>query len=491
MDDFRLNYRKEIKQKLKDGKELSSIGDDGKIGSRNYILNDLLDGSKILRNFLSETKNRKDIHESNEVKELKTDSIFTSTDYWYWDPKFDNGKGWSKFLNYNDIIFGFGGLDGCSILFSNKEFCVSSGIGLFRKTYIFELDVLDLLSFQERKTGGFFKKISSGDQIMLGNNEIGTSTLKSHKKLNNILNELKTFFHESWDNLKEEKERKIKEKQDIINRIQKEKKERDRIEKEKWLNREEELRIQEIKRKEVLKKDISDVSKEFDTDSDGIIDFNQGQDDFMNLLKKHQGSIIENDQNHITKFIQVSNYLKTKRENIQKQFEKIKSSKNSNQLKEYIGVLKNQIDTFNLLSYNSMIMIISLVEKDLITFNEIYLTFDKLNIFNSNWENEVSNKLVNIDSKLDDLIFSINKMETSITNEILKMSIMSQINMNRLNKSVSHGNMMMNESLKGLNSSLSSNLKSIGSKMNLNNVLTGINTYQLYTLNKNTRSLRR
>jgi|TARA_B100001093_G_C26337371_1_gene804535 hypothetical protein len=160
-------------------------------------------------------------------------------------------------------------------------------------------------------------------------------------------------------------------------------------------------------------------------------------------------------------------------------------------LKEYIGVLKNQIDTFNLLSYNSMIMIISLVEKDLITFNEIYLTFDKLNIFNSNWENEVSNKLVNIDSKLDDLIFSINKMETSITNEILKMSIMSQINMNRLNKSVSHGNMMMNESLKGLNSSLSSNLKSIGSKMNLNNVLTGINTCQLYTLNKNTRSLRR
>ena len=40
------------------------------------------------------------------------------------------------------------------------------------------------------------------------------------------------------------------------------------------------------------------------------------------------------------------------------------------------------------------------------------------------------------------------------------------------------------------NSSLSSNLKSIGSKLNLNNLLTGINTYQLYTLNKNTKSLR-
>ncbi len=140
-----------------------------------------------------------------------------------------------------------------------------------------------------------------------------------------------------------------------------------------------------------------------------------------------------------------------------------------------------------------MIMIISLVEKDLLTFNEIYLTLDKLNIFNSNWENEVSNKLENIGSKLDDLMFSINKMEISITNEILKMSIMNQINLNRLNKTVktvSQGNMMINDSLKSLNSSLSSNLKSIGSKINLNNLLTGINTYQLYTLNKNTKSLR-
>ncbi len=235
---------------------------------------------------------------------------------------------------------------------------------------------------------------------------------------------------------------------------------------------------------------MSNILDEFDSDKDGIIDFNQGKDDFMNLLKKHQVSIIEIDQNHITKFIQVSNYLKTKRENIQKQFEKIKTSKNNSQMNEYIGVLKNQIDTFNLLSYNSMIMIISLVEKDLITFNEIYLTFDKLNIFNSNWENEVSNKLENIGSKLDDLMFSINKMEISITNEILKMSLMNEFQMNRLNKTVSQGSMKINDSLKGLNSSLSSNLKSIGSKLNLNNLLTGINTYQLYTLNKNTKSLR-
>ena len=210
----------------------------------------------------------------------------------------------------------------------------------------------------------------------------------------------------------------------------------------------------------------------------------------MNLLKKHQKTIIQVDQNHITKLIQVSNYLKTKRGNIQTQFEKIKNSRNSKQLNEFTGILKNQIDTFNLLNYNSLIIIISLVEGDLITFNEIYLTFDKLNIFNSNWENQVSEKLNNIDSKLDEVIYSINKMELSIVNEILGMSIMNQVQMNRLNKNVKEGNMMIDENLSRLNSSLSSNLKSIDSTLKVGNLISTINTYQNYKINKNTKSLR-
>ena len=151
-----------------------------------------------------------------------------------------------------------------------------------------------------------------------------------------------------------------------------------------------------------------------------MIDFIQGEDDFMNLLKKHQKTIIEHDKNHIKKFIQISKYLKTKRENIQFQFQKISKSKNIIEVKKCVGVLKNQMDTFNLLNYNSLIMIISIVEDDLITFNEIYLTFDKLNIYSSNWENEVSTKLNKIDLKLGNLISSINKMELSIVYEIMK-----------------------------------------------------------------------
>ena len=275
-------------------------------------------------------------------------------------------------------------------------------------------------------------------------------------------------FHDNWTDRKLLLN--IKKIKSIYNRI-------------KNLPSEEELKIIEDKKKKEkkkLNKEISIILNEFDNDNDGTIDFNQGKDDFMNLLKKHQATILEIDQKHITKFIQVSNYLKTKRENIQKQFEKIKKSKNIKQLKDLVGILKNQLDTFNLLSYNSMLMIISLAKNDHITFNEIYLTFDKLNIFNSNWENEVSNKLESIDSKLDDLMLTINNMELSIKNEILKMSIMNQIHMNRLNKS----NLTLNDSLKELNTSLSSDLKNVGSKLNLTNLLTGIQTYQMYKINK-------
>jgi hypothetical protein len=292
--------------------------------------------------------------------------------------------------------------------------------------------------------------------------------------------------------LKEEeniKEDKLKEQERLKEEQRKKQEEQKR---QKYLNekekKSEEKRLKNLERKKILQEGITKFIKEFDSDKDGIIDFNQGGDDFMNLLKKHQKTIIQVDQNHITKLIQVSNYLKTKRGNIQTQFEKIKNSRNSKQLNEFTGILKNQIDTFNLLNYNSLIMIISLVEGDLITFNEIYLTFDKLNIFNSNWENQVSDNLNNIDSKLDEVIYSINKMELSIVNEILGMSIMNQVQMNRLNKNVKEGNMMIDENLSRLNSSLSSNLKSINSTIKVGNLISTINTYQNYKTNRRLNS---
>ena len=117
-------------------------------------------------------------------------------------------------------------------------------------------------------------------------------------------------------------------------------------------------------------------------------------------------------------------------------------------------------------------MIGALVSEDLITFYEIYESFDKLGMFNSNWENEVSEKLTNIGDKLDDLMQSIYNMEQNIVSELSHLSYVTQ------------------ESFEDLNRSVTSQLREVESSINTNNLLTGIQTYQMYKINKNTKGLR-
>ena len=117
-------------------------------------------------------------------------------------------------------------------------------------------------------------------------------------------------------------------------------------------------------------------------------------------------------------------------------------------------------------------MIGALVSEDLVTFYEIYESFDKLGMFNSNWENEVSVKLTNIGNKLDDSMYSIYSMEQNIVSELSHLSYVTQ------------------ESFKDLNRSVTNQLKEVESSINTNNLLTGIQAYQLYKINKNTKSLR-
>ena len=117
-------------------------------------------------------------------------------------------------------------------------------------------------------------------------------------------------------------------------------------------------------------------------------------------------------------------------------------------------------------------MITSIVEDDLIVFYEIYESFDKLNMFNSNWENEVSQKLSNIGEGLSELMSSINSMERNIVSGLTELSYVTQ------------------EGFKELGNSVTRELQSIDSSIKFNNLLTGIQTYQMYKINKNTKFLR-
>lgn len=230
------------------------------------------------------------------------------------------------------------------------------------------------------------------------------------------------------------------------------------------------------KEKEQLIVNKKNVIQKLDTDNNGEIDLIDN--DFPKLLSKYQKQIIGIDKNYIHQFVKISNYISTKRKNIQQIFKSIDKINSKADLEKRVNLLQNQVHTYDLFIFHALNMIEALVTEDLITFYEIYEKFDKLGIYNSNWENEVSNKLTSIGSKLsnlgnklDVLLNSIAKMEENIVSEIGSM------------------NYSIQESFGDLNDSLTTSLKSINSSIDINNLFTAINTYQLYKINKQTKSL--
>ena len=287
---------------------------------------------------------------------------------------------------------------------------------------------------------------------------------KTEKRIIKLSHEESKFMKELIDNFKKEiysKYRRIE-----SENFENEKQKNEKIKKEK-------------ERKKKLKSKTKSILDDFDKDKNGIIDFIENEDDFMSLFRKHQDLITKNNSEHILKFVHVYNYLKTKRENIQLIFSKLNNVKSENELKNSVGILKNEIHTYKLLLLHSINMIMSLLENDQITFYEIYVSFDKLNMFNSNWENDVSktlnkisDKLTILSSQLNRLLYSVEKMNRSIVKELRGLQYITSESFGKLEKNVI------------------GELKSINSSMNFNNLLTGIQTYQMYKVNKNTKSLK-
>jgi hypothetical protein len=229
--------------------------------------------------------------------------------------------------------------------------------------------------------------------------------------------------------------------------------------------REKEQRLlQKEKRLKTFKVSKSNILSELDKDGNGKVDVIEG-DDFNLLLKKHQKSIVEIDRIYVQQFVKVSSYLKTKEKNIQSIFNLIKKTPNQKWLNECVEILKGDIHSYNLILFNSLNMIVSLVEDEMITFYEIHEQFDTLNMFDSKHEKDISQKLSNIGDGLKNLIYEIREMSDSINNSIGELSYVTE-----------ESNKQLEEQLSEINSSLG-----------VNNLLTGIQTYQMYKINKNTK----
>lgn len=279
-----------------------------------------------------------------------------------------------------------------------------------------------------------------------------------YKKINKIRNDEKEI----------EKELKKKKEQDIKLR-------REQIEKKR----------EEIKNKSLLKKKLS-VLEELDKDNNGTIDIVENNNEFNELLKKHQKIIIKKskdfNQNFTHHFIKVGNYLRDKRNNLQLIFNCIKGVENKEDLNEYVGILKNDIHSYNLLLINSFNLVVSLIEDDQLVFYDIYEKFDKLKIFNSNWENDMSVKLSQLEDGLSEVKKGVDELNSNIQNLMYEIREMGD----KIVSSIDDLTYITEESTKIIDN----RLMEIHSGIKFNNLLTLVQTYQMYKVNKNTKSLR-
>jgi hypothetical protein len=261
-----------------------------------------------------------------------------------------------------------------------------------------------------------------------------------------IFNKVHTLIEEPFNELERLKDKK--------------RKEQERLEEKQEL-------IKEDKRQKELKVSQTNVLSELDKDGNGEVDVIEGND-FNLLLKKHQNSIVEVDRTYVQQFVKISSYLKTKEKNIQSIFNSIKDTPNQEVLNEYVEILKGEIHTYNLILFNSLNMIVSLVEDDMITFYEIHEMFDTLNMFDSKHEKDVSQRLTNIGDGLESLMYEIRDMGNQISNSIQELSYVTEESNQQLNEQLSE----------------------IDSTMKAGNLINAINAYQNYKINKNTKSLR-
>tara|TARA_B110000046_G_C12969767_1_gene388422 strand:- start:80 stop:1381 length:1302 start_codon:yes stop_codon:yes gene_type:complete len=232
------------------------------------------------------------------------------------------------------------------------------------------------------------------------------------------------------------------------------------------------LKSENDKKIKNLGKEKTNILMELDRDNNGKIDIIEGQNDFLLLIKKHQKKIIElqrvDSTTYSQKFIKLNNYLSDKKDNLQRLFNEIKNVENIENLELYTGILRNEIHLLRLLKFNSLNMVSCLINDDIFTFYEIYEKLDKLGIFNSNWENEITSRLEKLEHGLDSLMLEIHKVGNQIINSICELSYVNE-ETNRI---------------------LETELESIQSSIQSGNMLNLIQTYQMYKINQNTKGLR-
>lgn len=189
-------------------------------------------------------------------------------------------------------------------------------------------------------------------------------------------------------------------------------------------------------------------------------------DSFFKLIETNEQIIKNIDLNYLQKFIRLSNHLNQKRKWLIDVITKINEIEKYDEFEEYIEILEDENNVLNQLLVYSINMLVSLVENKMILFFIIFEKFEQLGIFQSKWENDIKEQLSEINSNLIEMINSIHQMESNLRYELDKL-----------------GN-DIDSSIVNLKKEVNNQLMNIDSSLKYNNLLTTINTYQTFKINK-------
>ena len=226
----------------------------------------------------------------------------------------------------------------------------------------------------------------------------------------------------------------------------------------------------DILEKKYVKESQNYFTKKYDKNNNGKLDEIEDSHDYMNLLEKNQEKIIsiseKMGEDYIHTLVKVDEKLNLKKESLNLLLNKIlnydgRFNEESN-IEVFEDLLKKEINFYNVLLNASLFMASSLINDDRIGFRKLYQLFDKMNFFNSNYENKVLELFSNVNENLNTIIHKIDDMNFSIVGAIQDLSYVTE---------------------KGMDN-LSNDLKSVNSSINLNNLIAGINAYQNYKTNQ-------
>jgi hypothetical protein len=185
-------------------------------------------------------------------------------------------------------------------------------------------------------------------------------------------------------------------------------------------------------------------------------------DSFGKLLNKLESEITSKDSEYILKFVRLSSFLNFKRNTVLDLLNRLEDVDNINDFESLDQMLNKQNDVLNQVLAYSLSLLTALIENKMIVFYSIYEKFDKLGVFNSQWENDLKNSLNDVNNNLAVVIQGINSLEDTIWTELSSL----------------------NDSVQSLEHNVISSLDGIETNLSYSNLLSTINTYQNYKIKK-------